>query len=406
MPIPTSNGGKGVVKWVIPPAAKPKNNVARPSKNGPNTTTPNSNVNDILQADNKSHDEDFISFQQEGQTQSTPIKTVIDMSVCRTICTFVDEHLRELRMHQQLINKARSRLAPNNIQNLPDLSDTTFIARNDLSKLRVRDEQTKAIETIKQLTNYLRELAYLQRICDSSNGTIDEETLSKLSDIRSDIIQALNDFVLSNHDIDVPIIDPEDFTSNGYDLCADANDSMKQDDHSYDRRVRSADESNKTSLPGKHYHVTPSSEIAEQSIEQYSSQSVILSEPKLSQNGMRQKEIQKLEKDTVALRHLFSEFYNLVKSQGEQVDLIEDNIVIATHRVSEGHQNINKSVKKLTILVSVSGCMAGALIGGPVGIVVGGKLGCITIGFATSLLGLLSSYTAQRHIGCNKTKGE
>lgn len=308
-------------------------------------------------------------------------------------------------MHQQSINKARSRLAVSNLHNLPDLSDSAFIARNDLSKLRVRDEQTKAIETIKQLTNYLRELAYLKRFCDSGSETVDEETLSKLSDIRSDIIQALNDFVLSNHDIDVPIIDPEDFTSNGYDLCADASDSMERDRMGKEN-ISSQDRNKKKSALGNLSSETSYSDIAEQSHKQYINQSVTLSDQKLVDSNLRQREIQKIEKDTVALRHLFSEFYNLVKAQGDQVDSIEDNIVITTHRIAEGHQNINKSVKGLTILVSVTGCMAGALIGGPVGIVVGGKLGCITIGFATSLLGLLSSYTAQRHIGCGKVKDE
>lgn len=398
MPTSPTGGGRGVVQWVIPPQAKPKKGITRSSTNG-HIIPQNTNITDT---DSNSHDENITHLQEDGQIQSqTNTKPVIDMSICRTICIFVDQHLKELQMHQQMIDKARSRLVFDNLHNSPDLLDSTFIARNDLSKLKVRDEQTKAIETIKQLTNYLKELAYLQRLCDSANQSIDEETLSKLSDIRSDIIQALNDFVLSNYDIDVPIIDPEDFASNGYDLCADAGVSLRHD--RIDKEPTSPENGLKrTSSQGKPSFESSSLDVIEQSNEQYLIQSVSHLDQKFENCNMRQREIQKIEKDTVALRQLFSEFYNLVKAQGEQVDLIEDNIVITTHRISDGHRNINKSVNGLTILVSATGCMAGALIGGPIGIVLGGKLGCITIGFASSLLGLLSSYTAQRRLGCIK----
>lgn len=437
-----TNTGQGVVQWIVPPQtrktkkdqskSKQQNYSAfKPSSHSSSTQDDSfySKTSNQSKSDDSGFKEDY-SIHSSNQLESNTEPSPLDISLCRTICVFVEEHLKELAEHQKSISIARSKIYNNSngnsiqgVQATYNIDTSNFIAHNDISKLKVRDEQTKAIETIKQLTNYLKELTHLKNqfeSTDDKNKSIDEDTVNKLLDARTKTIQALNDFVLSNYDIEIPIIDSEDVINSEYDLCTDVHtqrhlksaeieksqdsDAFKEKENSINKNYITKKEPpfiiinddahlDHDSQQDEVYHLQQSTVIATNS-DQF----------QINNLEKHKREIRKLERDTIELRRLFSDFYNLVKTQGEQVDSIENNIVITTHRISEGQHNLNKAMKTLTILVPVTGCITGALIGGPLGLAIGGKLGGITIGCATSLLGLLSSYTAHRKITSHKLK--
>lgn len=426
--MPTSSAGttdvQGRVQWILPP----------PKNKRPTTTTNLSKTQNRFRYDSQSSNQssspssetspginrDFLVLQPNEATniQQDQQRVSIDDAICKTVCNIVEEYLKELQDHQRHINEARSRLARDVAH------DNNYISHNDIYGLKVRDEQTKATETIKQLTNYLRELSSMKRQMDASSDLASEDINNRLSDVRNDIIQALNDFVIANNDIDIPIVYPGESNVRDYDFCTDVHRSTSD---------ISKIEVSQTSTSSPERSSTPASTTAKASPIYSSSgrnrkQSMLISIDE-SDDGLRdhqmsgdnqqlqtydasgerfvelekrKRDIQKLERDTVELRKLFADFYNLVKIQGEHVDSIEDNLVIAAQHISEGKQHLSRSMKGLTVLVPVTGCITGALIGGPIGLIIGSKLGGVTIICATSLLGLLSSIGAHRCIAGNK----
>lgn len=460
MQIKNMTEGRGVAQWVMP--KKNTANTSRPGKDkenrkrdGGNRLAGSSGTNRRNRSDEPDNHSNTSSLLNENPTylqtrtyydphsqqyHSTTIRHAqdeedarqqqankIDDAICKTICVIVEQYLKELRDHQRQINEARSKL----IRDGHSRGD--FIAHTDMSRLNVRDEQTKAIGTIKQLTNYLKELSTIKRQENSESDSVSEEIHNKLSDLRHEIISTLNDFVLANGDIDVPIVDLDDPTGGrDYDLCIEAQRS--------NRDVRELEITNSLSLD----ITTSTAETQQQqlrkrplanrnngmtmndvdddkrdaaTIEQQQQQQQLDSDNKyklmtvqndyqLIEVDKRRREINKLEKDTVELRNLFADFYTLVKTQGEQVDTIEDNLVMAAQHISEGRSHLSQAARPmrgLTVLLPMTGCITGALIGGPIGFLVGGKLGSITIICASSLLGLLSSLGAQK---CIETGGK
>lgn len=382
----------GVVQWVIP--TRPRRNIN--SAKHPNQKNSNKQNNNHSAYSFHSPDSDARSITSTDAMTPESIRIVLpDPSLLRTISAFVDGHLRELEEHQRSINKARSATQSITAPRTQLDSDTNG-GRVDVTKLKVRDEQTKATEAIKQLTNYFRELTHLINQCDAQKDRVDEETLNKLSDMRSEIIQAVNDFVLANSDIDLPILE---FDDSDYDYCVGAREALL-DRGQISQQVYSVNQQpitvcDQLMAVEDSY---PESVNDHQLVTTIDDQSIVLEK--------RRREIQKIERDTEELKRLFTDFYTLVKAQGEQVDSIENNIVIATHRINEGHRNVNKAIKSLTVIMPVTGCIAGALIGGPLGLALGGKMGGITVGCVTSLVGLVSSYGAQRCMFANRIKND
>lgn len=325
----------------------------------------------------------------DGQSQAI----ILDKNLCRTLSMIVTENIKELGKHQVDIGRARMKLV-NSDSHDSAYKSGNFITHNDILRLQVRDEQTKAIETIKQLNNYLGVTSTLKRQIElNDNKSLSEDVYTNISDLRANIIQALNDFVLANSDVDVPIIDTIDPNFREYDLCFDVSREFGSNSLTESQRTNRTD-GNQSSK--EYRNNEPLVVISDENFEIENSNQVIQtnSENRHLDLEKRRKEISKLERDTVELRKLFSDFYNLVKVQGETLDTIEDNIVVATHRVVEGRNNIGKV--KVSALVPVTGCITGALIGGPIGFIVGGKIGTISIICATTLLGLLSSLGAQK----------
>jgi len=398
MQIEPTNNGTGVVQWVVPPPTRSMRDRGRQLSGGNNKSwrTPDSSHSNESRMDNR----DYISCAPSKQIDSSIwVQASTDIATCKTLCTFAQYHLKELQEHQRLIARTRANLLSTHAHNQ---QDALSMSRYDTSKLKVRGQQIKAIETIKQLTNYLKELTHLKRHFESeaTNGPMHDEALNKVSDIRAEIIQALNNFVLENSDIDFPI-DSEEFD---YDLCIDARvrdqnylDPSGQHQSKIETSISSKKVSQEEDAP---HSLLGSSEDTSQF------QQVLAAQSQDQKGNLERyrREIQKLERDTMELRRLFSDFYVLVKTQEEQIDSIEGNIMVAHHHIYEGQHNLSRTMKSLTILVPVTGCMAGALIGGPIGVAVGGKLGGLTVGCVTSLLGLVSTYGAQRLIACNKLK--
>lgn len=423
-----SNQSDSRAQWVVPPSRL---------KTSPQNSK-NNNINSKKQDQRKQHPKeldspDTRSVRSQSNCSSLSVDTssrndivvntinfctpdghnqaiILDSNLCRTLAVIIAENIKELRSHQLEINRARMRLVKaSDAQEIPNDSGN-FITHNDFLRLQVRDEQTKAIETIKQLNNYLGVTSALKRqieLTNNNNNSLSDDICNSISDLRADIIQALNDFVLTNSDVDIPIVDPEDPNCRDYDLCFDIpRDKRLYGSTDLEDSLSSAQlsEYRKEELRNNEPLVV----ISDENFEIENSNQVLL----MSQGASRQtdiekrrKEIHKLEKDTVELRKLFAEFYNLVKVQGETMDTIEDNIVVATQRIADGRTSLNK-IKIATAIVPVTGCITGALIGGPIGFIVGGKLGTVSIICASTLLGLLSSLGAQKCFTGKRIKHE
>lgn len=94
--------------------------------------------------------------------------------------------------------------------------------------------------------------------------------------------------------------------------------------------------------------------------------------------------------------------------QKKFIDSIEDNIIAADCQVNTAHVHLKQAIcpKTLGVLVPVAGCITGALVGGPLGFVIGGKLCGLTVGCVSSIICLFSSIEAQRCSGSKKMKSD
>lgn len=437
----------GVVQWFAPPARRPvqpRGQTSAKSRQEKESRALDSSYNKddesksglekpITTAD--SSNKLSLSKQNSRPTTNTPGNDHLsDVILCKTICTFVDQHLKDLTVHQRLIDEVR--FSCNGKFDYQELVKSGLVSQFELSKLRVRDEQTKAIETIRQLTSYLREMTKIKFHCESvlneSENNLDcDEILIMVSEKRTDIIQALNDFVLSNSDIDVPINTVGDINYHEYDLCTDAENHKEPSPTSTVTRIEVAQPSVTGNLSESANFSSLSSTGSKDDVKRFSNSDNLQPLVKLDDElddisesdrqmelreaepdkqllllEKRRKEMEKLARDTAEFRRLVSDFYTLVKTQGEQLDSIEDNIVIARHNICEGQRNLSKCRKSLTILMPMTGCITGALVGGPLGLVIGSKVGGITMVCAASLVGFISSYGVLRCFVSDKLKDE
>lgn len=340
----------------------------------------------------------------------------IDLSSCRTIAAFVDEHLKDLELRQNAINKARSRLTSGNNMKAFEIDqkwEQAYQWQSEILKLRVRDEQTKAIETIKRLTNYLRELTLIKQNCDhvtSASFPMNEAICMKVASMRANIIQALNDFVIMNNDIEAPLeyLDRQEELDSSLDSSlisagCDVNKSRSSEQFSNNSFQVISSTSWKNGSEGENNSSMDNSwqeihsECSLKKDQQQKHQENIAAK---SLANRRRRELERLERDSEELKGLFTHFYTLIQSQTEQVSSIELDIDATQAALSRAEVELSGAakLKRLSLLMPLTGCVTGALLGGPLGLVIGGKLGGITIGCVTSLIGLLSSFSAQQYI--------
>lgn len=307
----------------------------------------------------------FLVKNNEGQAK------YINLSIERTVGIIVDEHLAKLNAHQTQIKLARKQLK----NSTSTTHDENYITTSCFLKLKLRDEQTKSIATIKQLKNDVKELNILEEQCRTLGIATGKESLNRLSKVRKQLIDATASFMNSNKDIKEPC-------QTGEQICDDLKmESNRQINPNYSQgsnRNFFRDNTNLENLL-----------VDEDSCDKIESQT---SEKKIEFSLQEIQMIKKLERDTIELRRLFQEFAEITQNQGVMTDMIQHNIITANHHINEGHHHLNKSMKSISVLVPVTGCLTGALIGGPLGLILGGKTMALTIGCLSTLLGLAATF--------------
>ena len=110
-------------------------------------------------------------------------------------------------------------------------------------------------------------------------------------------------------------------------------------------------------------------------------------------------DVKRLQEELTKLRTLFVEYAEMFEIQGEgiteaetSIEIADKDIVIATQNLKDNYQiNIKMNKKRLAILVLSA--TTGAALAGPVGFMIGTKIGLIsmatggTIGLGSALLG-------------------
>ncbi|XP_053322079.1 syntaxin-17 [Spea bombifrons] len=100
-----------------------------------------------------------------------------------------------------------------------------------------------------------------------------------------------------------------------------------------------------------------------------------------------------LEKDLLEVNRLVNEFSQLVHTQQEKIDCIDDHINTAAVNVEEGTKNLGKAVKFKLAVIPAAGALIGGIVGGPIGLIAGLKVA----GIATALGGVLG-FTGGKYI--------
>lgn len=97
------------------------------------------------------------------------------------------------------------------------------------------------------------------------------------------------------------------------------------------------------------------------------------------------------------LQCIFTDLNQLVEDQGELVRNIEDNTASVVGNVDAGNQSLQKALRYKTQLYPLAGAAVGAVVGGPVGLLIGLKTaGCLALG--GSLLGFIGGKTLKKKI--------
>ncbi|KAM3929813.1 syntaxin-17 [Leptodactylus fuscus] len=103
-----------------------------------------------------------------------------------------------------------------------------------------------------------------------------------------------------------------------------------------------------------------------------------------------------LEKDLLDLNEIINEFSHLVHTQQEKIDSIEDHVNTAAVNVEEGTKNLGKALKYKLTLLPAAGALIGGIVGGPIGLMAGLKMGGIATAIGGGLLGFTGGKVLQR----------
>lgn len=321
--------------------------------------------------------------QKNSQSQTKFVKLSIDR-----IINIVDEHLAQLGEHHKQIKLAKNKLQ-SSVNFECDISGGVS-SRTENLRWQVRDEQTKAIKTIKQLTNDLKELEGLEQRCKALCLTLDENTTQRLEKIRRVLVETTENFISSNKDIGNPIknTDIVEAKSVNQRFLRQINQNSFMGSTSQIQIVNSDNED----------------ECDKRQVELLNNISKEVHCREDTENRIKALQmIEKIERDTVELKRLFQEFSEVIVEQGRQTNSIEQNIVLASQHVNEGRQHLNDAAK-LALIVQLTGCISGALIGGPLGFLLGGKLCGATFCGLSGIFGLVISSKAKRRLDESKIK--
>ncbi|KAM4028361.1 syntaxin-17 isoform 2-T2 [Anomaloglossus baeobatrachus] len=103
-----------------------------------------------------------------------------------------------------------------------------------------------------------------------------------------------------------------------------------------------------------------------------------------------------LEKDLLDLNDIINEFSNLVHTQQEKIDSIEDHVNTAAVNVEEGTKNLGKALKYKLSLLPAAGALIGGIVGGPIGLMAGFKVAGIATAIGGGLLGFTGGKVLQK----------
>jgi len=117
-----------------------------------------------------------------------------------------------------------------------------------------------------------------------------------------------------------------------------------------------------------------------------------MAELKLRQEQERLKKLEDAKMKAQDLHEIHRDLHILVKDQGEQVDEVQENVTQTEHNVYGGFKDIVKANKLNVVAYPATGAVVGTLIGGPVGLFLGMKvggiaaIGCAVVGYASGKL--------------------
>ncbi|RZC36283.1 syntaxin-17 [Asbolus verrucosus] len=102
-----------------------------------------------------------------------------------------------------------------------------------------------------------------------------------------------------------------------------------------------------------------------------------LDDLKLKQHQELLNEVENVHRDAEDLNEIFTQLNQMVEGQREQVDQVEENVEGAHENVQSGLKQLIKAHRLKTAAYPVTGAFLGTIIGGPLGLIAGLKVGGI-----------------------------
>ncbi|XP_069769672.1 syntaxin-17 isoform X2 [Narcine bancroftii] len=109
--------------------------------------------------------------------------------------------------------------------------------------------------------------------------------------------------------------------------------------------------------------------------------------PQIPQDHDAAESWKNLEENLIDLNNLVTEFSQLLHTQKEKIDSIEDHVSTAAENVEEGTKNLGKAAKYKLAMLPVAGALIGGVIGGPIGLLAGFKVAGAAAAIGGGILG-------------------